>query len=398
MRYPTSALALAMMALTVSAIPAQAHVQDATVPGTNAWREDALALPAIINARYAYLDRLGGQFRLTPRLEQEANAVHDQASLLRYAENVLALLADRHAITGSSFADDWALVPSYSDMRLACAATRCTVIDVRDGSPAQRAAIRPGADIIAVGNVPLSQAVARYWAALGVDAPNDEQVRYSADVVAAGRRNGPRSMTVRQDGRTRQVSLPCLYATSRAETPLTLTRGDDGIAVIRVHDSLGNDALIPAFDAAMRSLPADQPLVIDLTDTASGGNTVVARAIMGWFVDAPASYQVHRSPEEERRTGIPRQWVEQVLPRPGIAPHQGRVTVRVGAWTGSMGEGLAVGMHALGAHVVGRPMAGLLGSIEDIRLPNSGLVVKLPTERLYTVDMVPREAFVPAQQ
>jgi carboxyl-terminal processing protease len=60
-----------------------------------------------------------------------------------------------------------------------------------------------------------------------------------------------------------------------------------------------------------------------------------------------------------------------------------------------MGEGLAVGMDALGAEVAGGPMAGLLGAIYDHRLPNSGLVIKLPTERLYAVDGTTREAFRP---
>ena len=52
-------------------------------------------------------------------------------------------------------------------------------------------------------------------------------------------------------------------------------------------------------------------LVIDLTDTPSGGNTSVARAIMSWFVDRPRSYQVHKvvnpsadgpQPESEEQT------------------------------------------------------------------------------------------------
>lgn len=132
-----------------------------------------------------------------------------------------------------------------------------------------------------------------------------------------------------------------------------------------------------------------QRIVLDLTDTASGGNTVVARAIMGWFVDAPTAYQIHNLPAEARETGVPRQWIEQVLPRPGKR-HRGPVEVRVGRWTGSMGEGLAVGMDAIGAEVVGGPMAGLLGAIYDHRLEQSGLVIKLPTERLYAVDGTPR--------
>ncbi len=152
--------------------------------------------------------------------------------------------------------------------------------------------------------------------------------------------------------------------------------------------------LVAAFDAAMAGVPRAAPLVLDLSDTASGGNTVQARAIMGWFVDRPTGYQLHRLPAEERETGVARQWIEQVLPRAGKR-HRGPVTVRVGRWTGSMGEGLAIGMHAIGARVVGTRMAGLLGAIYDFPLPASGVVVKLPAERLSATDGTPREAFVP---
>jgi len=165
--------------------------------------------------------------------------------------------------------------------------------------------------------------------------------------------------------------------------------------VIRFNDSLGEDATIAAFDEAMARARPGQLVVLDLRDTPSGGNTVVARAIMGWFVSEARPYQIHNLPAEERETGVPRQWVEQVLPRAGKR-HEGPVVVRVGRWTGSMGEGLAVGLDALGALVVGEPMAGLLGAIYDHRLPRSGLVIKLPTERLQAVDGTPREAFRPA--
>jgi carboxyl-terminal processing protease len=93
---------------------------------------------------------------------------------------------------------------------------------------------------------------------------------------------------------------------------------------------------------------------------------------------------------------VPRQWVEQVLPRPGKR-FEGPVVVRVGRWTGSMGEGLAVGMDAMGARVEGDRMAGLLGAVYDLRLARSSLVIKIPVERLYAADGAPREAFVPAR-
>ena len=40
-------------------------------------------------------------------------------------------------------------------------------------------------------------------------------------------------------------------------------------------------------------------------------------------------------------------------------------------------------------------MAGLLGAIYDYKLPASGIVLKLPTERLMSVDGIARENFIP---
>ena len=138
-----------------------------------------------------------------------------------------------------------------------------------------------------------------------------------------------------------------------------------------------------------------QRIVIDLTDTPSGGNTTIARAILGWFVDKPTFYQIHSLPAEERQSGIARQWVEQVLPRAG-KHHRGPVTVRVGRWTGSMGEGLAIGFDAIGARVEGSPMAGCSARSTTTSSTKVGKMIKFPTERLFDVNGTPREKFVPA--
>ena len=114
--------------------------------------------------------------------------------------------------------------------------------------------------------------------------------------------------------------------------------------------------------------------------------------MLGWFVDRPRPYQVHNLRLEQRETGIARQWVEQVLPR---RHHRGAIEVRVGRWTDSMGEGLAIGFHAIGADVRGSLMAGLLGAVYDHRLADGGLILKIPNERLMAVTGQPRELFVP---
>lgn len=355
---------------------------------------DARSVEALINEKYAYLERLpGGRFTLTEKLRAEAEAVSTPKELVRLAERALMLLADHHAITGASLKDSWALFPSYGDLWVVRRDGDYVIEQVRDDSPAELAGIRAGDRLTAVNGVPTDAAVAEFWADLGTTG-GGELDGYASRVLAAGRRDRPRSLTIQRGSEDpRSLQLPNLYDRDQVDRPVLTAAQEDGDLVIRIHDSLGDSATIQAFDQAMARARKGQRVVLDLTDTPGGGNTSIARAILGWFVAKPTFYQMHNLPAEQRETGIPRQWVEQVLPRAGKY-HAGPVTVRVGRWTGSMGEGLAIGFDAIGARIEGGPMAGLLGAIYDYRLPQSGIVVKLPTERLYAVDGTPRERFI----
>lgn len=360
-----------------------------------AFRGDARALEALVNQKYAYLEHLPkGRFELTEKLRAEAGEVDTRRELVRFAERALALLADHHAITGASLSDSWAVFPSYGDMWVERQGPSYVIEAVRKGSPAQQAGVRPGDRLLAVDGVLTDHAVQAYWADLGTSA-HAKRDGYAARVLAAGRRDRPRRLTVGQPGKQpRELSLPTLYSLQRGDRPPLSSREHQRHLLVEIHDSLGDNATIAAFDRAMASARPGQRIILDLTDTPSGGNTTVARAMLGWFVTKPRFYQVHRLPAEERETGIPRQWVEQVLPRANRY-HAGPVTVRVGRWTGSMGEGLAIGFDAIGARVEGSRMGGLLGAIYDHKLPHSGFVVKLPTERLLAVNGTAREEFIP---
>ncbi|WP_265562199.1 S41 family peptidase [Sphingomicrobium arenosum] len=194
----------------------------------------------------------------------------------------------------------------------------------------------------------------------------------------------------------RHVELPSLYSLEdEPRPPIDLCIADE-MAVIRFNNSLGDMETIEAFDRAMAGIPDDRSLFLDLRDTPSGGNTVVARAIMGWFVDRPRVYQVHRRPVDRRETGIARQWQEQVLPRAG--KYRATLpTILVGRWTGSMGEGLAIGMHAMGAEVRGSAMARLKGAVETFDVPGATFTITLPTEKLFSPSGQPREQYLPTR-
>ena len=353
------------------------------------YASDARALEGLIRDNYAYLDDLpGGGVPSSPQLNAERDAVRDRDSLLHYAEDMIAALADHHALTGSSFKDDWAIVPSYADIWIVRKGDAYIVDAVKDGSVAAKAGVRAGERLVKADGQPIDGVVAAFWSRMGLQ-PVGERGAFAARVIAAGRRDRPRVLTLAGPAGERTLTMDNLYKDQPDRPALTVTTAS-GVTTIRFNNSIGDLDTIKAFDAAMAAIPARAPVVVDLTDTPSGGTTAIARAVMGWFVTKPTPYQMHQLPSEERETGIRRQWVEYVLPRPGKY-HPGPVSVRAGRWTGSMGEGLAVGFMALGKPVCGGAMAGLKGGVYDFDLPKTGLRVKFPAERIYTVAGAPRE-------
>ena len=361
----------------------------------NEYQKAAQDLDRIVAENYAYMDKLpAAELPQSDVLASEREAVNDPTSLLRYSEKRIASLADHHAITGSSFSDSWALVPTYADLWIVRQNGRYLVDAVRMESSAEQAGIRREDQVTMIDGLNIDEAVANFWNDLGLEV-TEARAEYAARVLVAGRRDRARKLSVKgSSGDIGELVLPSLYELEEASKPAITTCSGSGHVVVRVNNSLGDRETIEEFDEFMRTVPSETDFYLDLRDTPSGGNTTVARAIMGWFVTEAHGYQIHNRPAEERATGVARQWIEQVLPRTGLY-HSALPTVLVGRWTGSMGEGLAVGFASMGAQIQGTKMAGLNGSIEEFKLGNTGHSVKIPTERLIATNGVPRESFVP---
>ena len=126
---------------------------------------------------------------------------------------------------------------------------------------------------------------------------------------------------------------------------------------------------------------------------ACAGQYIRMRSIMGHFVVEPKPYQMHRIPAFEREFTVPRQFVEYVMPR---APQfLGPVFVLHGKWTGSMGEGIVIGMDAASdAVTIGSDMGDLLGGLWNYDLEVSNARLDLGGEALFHVDGTPREDYV----
>lgn len=370
---------------------------------TRAFEEDFALLWSEIGSSYAYFDKKTTDWDKVktlyrPRLKEVAT----REEFIGLLEKVLDELYDPHAHLNTNTAASPKLIPSGTDLWAEWQGDRAVITQVRPGSVAERAGLKAGLEVFAIEGVGVREAVERR-APRALRSPDPRARHWALRVVLAGRRGESRRI-VAQTGRTRGEYVLPDASREPAAAPKDdrlvhhhrLSPDDVDIGYVRIHNSLGSLDLLKDFDAALRDLENTAGLILDLRDTPSGGNTTVARGIIGRFLEREGIYQKHELSEEERRTGVKRSWVEIVSPR-GDRPYKAPVVVLVDHWTGSMGEGIAIGMDGLKrATIVGTRMAGLLGATRQITLPNSGVGVSFPAEKLYHVNGTPREEFVPS--
>jgi carboxyl-terminal processing protease len=379
---------LLTIGITAPLLPAAQTLDEFGEDFNTAWRETT--------ATYAYFDTKATSWADVPKLyANDLQRVTTRDEFVILLERVLDELYDPHAQLTVNLATSPRLVPSGADLWAEWRNGQALITDVRADSDAQSAGIRPNDVVMSIHNTPIADAVdARLGRSYShsVAAARDWALR----AVLAGRRGTSRLLQIRQDNTIRTVELAARdqYGGQNPE-PLGYRQIAPGIGYVRFNDSLGDSSAIQAFDRALGDLRDTRGLILDLRNTPSGGNTVVAKGILGRFVRREQPYQKHVLPSEERDTGIRRSWLELVTPR-GDFIYQRPVVVLVGRWTGSVGEGLAIGFDATGTGtVVGTPMAGLVGATFHIVLPRTGIGLNLPAERLYHVDGTAREAFQP---
>ncbi|RSK46328.1 S41 family peptidase [Hymenobacter perfusus] len=352
-----------------------------------------------INENYCYFDKKQTDWaRVRELYGAQVAGVSTRAQFVRLLENALNELYDNHAGLSTNLPDSRRLVPTGTDVWAQFEQGKPVVVAVRPGFGAERVGLRPGMEIVRINEVPVAQALLPLLGR-SLKTVDDAARTLALNLALAGDHRTPRQLTVRAQGRLRQLypDAPTAQLEHIQYAGLLESRQLGTVGYIRINNSLGNNRLIAAFDSTLDALAGTTGLILDLRDTPSGGNTTVARAIMGRFITQEQPYQRHEFPAEERQFGIRRSTLEIVSPRP--RPYTRPLVVLVGPWTSSMGEGITIGFDALGrATIMGTEMARLNGAINSFRLPNSTFGFNIPTERLYHVNGQPRENFVPTER
>lgn len=382
-----------LLVLAALVAPAGAQVAPDSASARDRYAEDFDVFWQFVADEYAYFEQKQTDWqRVRSLYGPEAAHAADDRAFLNVLERALGELYDAHAGFDTNNRASPRLVPSGTDLWAEWRSGQAVVTAVRSGSAAARAGLRPGMIVRAIDGKPVREAV-RDWLPRTLRGSDPAAWNGALRTTLAGTHAEPVRLTVEGDGRT--ASYEFMPGVERPGTPLTVDTLRHHIGYLRVNNALGDIDLVAAFDSALVALRGTRGLVLDLRDTPSGGNSTVARGVMGRLVQAEQPYQRHELVAEQRAFGVRRVWVEYVTPR-GPFAYTRPVVVLVGRWTGSMGEGVAIGLDGMGrATIVGTPMAGLQGAISERALPNTGIVARIPTERIMHVDGSPREAFVP---
>jgi C-terminal processing protease CtpA/Prc len=360
------------------------------------YKEDFAYFWQTIRDNYSYWDKKATDWNGVKELyAPQLDTITTTRSFVGLLEQLFYELYDHHASLNTNNPESQRLVPSGADMWAEYTGGKPLITEVRRDYGAWKAGIRPGMEVVAVNGVPVAQAV-KPFLPKSLKREDPEAGNYALRVLLAGRHSEKRTLTLKNNSGQKDY-FPDAGGTINGYGYTGLLQSgvlEGGIGYIRINNCLGDNDLIARFDSAVNTLVNTSALILDLRETPSGGNTTVARAILGRFITREGFYQMHEIPSEERDYGVKRSWQEIVSPHPN--PYTRPLVVLVDHWTGSVGEGIAIGFDALKrATIIGTRMAGLNGANYSYRLPHTGIGFSFPAEKLYHINGTPREAFVP---
>ena len=353
-----------------------------------------------INDEYCYFGKKQTNWQKVKEIYSPAlDTITTRDQFVTLLEKGLYEIYDHHAILNTNTNSSRRLVPSGTDIWAEYVDGKPVITEVRMDFGAQAAGIKPGMEIIAINNTPVATAIETFLPR-AVNPMTIEAKNFALRLVLAGNHHDARKFTLKYNGTTKdycpdqnELQLEHIQYTGKLES-----RKIGNTGYIRINDCLYDNDLIPAFDSTMQSLSSSQSLVLDLRETPSGGNTTVARAILGWFINKDHFYQKHEYYAEEKSTGVKRSWEEIVSPRAGKY-YSKPLVVLCDHWTGSIAEGIVIGFDALNrpnTKVIGTELARLNGAVYSFEMPETHIHFTFPAERLYHINGLPREQYLPS--
>jgi carboxyl-terminal processing protease len=328
-----------------------------------------------------------------PFYQNQVDTVTTRSGFVSVLERALYELYDHHCSLHTNNPLSRRLVPTGADIWAEYQNDKPVIVEVRKGFAPEKLGVRAGMEVVAINDISVNKAILPF---LGHTA-NNESKSFALRLALAGDHITKRKITLNTENGNKDYfpDEDAMMLENVSYDAMVESKQIGDIGYIRINNFLFDDELISKFDSVLNSLLSTRALIIDLRETPSGGNTAVARAILGRFITADHFYQKHELWSEEKQTGVKRSWEEIVSPRG--TPYLKPLVILVDHWTGSVSEGVTIGFDGMKrATVIGTEMAGLNGAVETFQLPNTNIGVNITTERLYHINGLPRELFKPS--
>ncbi len=376
--------------LVVALLSRGIHAQETL--SSRQYTADFDSLWSTLRTNYAYFDKKQTDWQKVRDVYRPRVAgVRSKREFVSLLEAVLDELYDPHTHLKVNTASSFRIVPTGLDVWAEWQHDKPVITELRRGFSAEQAGLKVGMEIVSVNGIPIEEAVERQVGKCLKR--SDPAVRdWALRKLLAGTHDGKRFFEAKDlDGAKRRFELD-LPGQLKVDDNRNLPQVEskllkDGIAYIAIHD-LGAVEVVAGFDSALEELKSSRGMIIDLRETPSGGNTSVAEPILGRLIAQRMGYQriipLHK-----------KSWIREVSPR-GKWSYKAPMVVLVDHWTGSMGEGMAIGLDAMKrATIVGTHMAGLNGAVHDLELPNTKFRLSYAAEKLEHMNGTPREDFMP---
>lgn len=366
---------------------------------TAQYREDFDFFWTSVNNEYCYFNKKQTNWEKVKRLYRPMiDSVTNRDQFVSIMEKALYEIYDHHAILNTNTNNSNRLVPSGTDIWAAYVDGKPMILELRKDFGAAEAGIRAGMEVVAINDVPVETAVALLLPK-SLDHADNESKSFALRLALAGNHVQPRKISLRYNGQVQDYypDKGGMLLEHINHPQMIDTKMIGRVGYLRINDCLYDNALIPVFDSAMQTMRSTNGLIIDLRECPSGGNTNVAKAILGWFTNQDRFYQQHEYYATEKELGIKSSWQEIVSPRKNKYYGQPLV-ILCDHWTGSIAEGITIGFDALArknTRIIGTQMAGLNGAVYSYEMPNTKIHFSFPAERLYHINGQPRENYVP---
>jgi carboxyl-terminal processing protease len=343
-----------------------------------------------INQNYAYLNKQNIDWNKVKEIYQpQTEKISTNSEFIQLLESVLNELYNGHSSLNTNLNSSNRIIPSGQDIYVERINNKFIITDLRKDFGAEKSGLKVGMEITKFNGKSIDEQLKKFLPKF-TQSHNSKMYQFSLDMLFAGAHNTKREISVLENG-TEKNYFPDELKNTQSNYLLESKIINKNTAYIKINNSLGNNQLILDFDKTLDSFLSYKNLIIDLTETPSGGNTTVARAIMGRFIDKTLPYQKHEFDEQNETKRV---WTEFVTP--GKKQFKGNVYILVGHWTASMGEGIAIGFDGMKrAKIIGTKMAGLLGAISNFQMTETKIGYQFPTERLYQTNGTPREDYLP---